>query len=173
MGSDTVSVDHMSIKVYWAIAGQTIDNEGTILDGTLPEQAACGPQFMDLNQVVINEFVPNVPDTGIGGDSGFEVPTSIHSPNDWDTRTVGNIQTSNDSYVNDNDEDQQGYSSFGFGIPTSAIINGLEVQIETRSSDPSGCQVGVNLSWNNGSSYATQKNQNLSGSDTIYTLGSL
>ncbi len=102
----------MSINVHWVIAGQTITWEATSTDGTLPSEAACGPQFIDLNRVVINEFVPNVPDTGIGGDSGFEVPTSIHSPNDWDTRTVGNIQTSNDSYVNDNDEDQQGYSHF-------------------------------------------------------------
>jgi len=173
-GTDTVSVDSITIKVYWAIAGQTINNEGTSIpeNPTIPSQAACGPMFAPLGGVVINEFVPNPSGgTPFAFDTDYKTPSRTYTPNDWDTNTVSNIQTSNNQYASDNDQnDQQGYSDFGFNIPSNAIIDGIEVQMEARATD-SGCQVGVNLSWNNGLSFATQKNQTLSGSDTLYTLG--
>ena len=104
-GDKTAYVDHIAMKVYWSIAGQTIDNEGTILDGTIPTEAACGPQFMDLGDVVINEFVPNTPDTGIsatifsdGFGTGFtdysfdEAPVWTEGGNGGEKRAAGSGQ---------------------------------------------------------------------------------
>lgn len=80
-------------------------------------------------------------------DTGFLTSTSTHSPNNWDTNTVGNIQTSNDQYVSDNDGDFQGYSSFNIpSITSGSTIDGIEVRAEAKSSDTSGCKLGISLS---------------------------
>jgi hypothetical protein len=67
---------------------------------------------------------------------------------------------------------QQGYTTFGFNIPPTATISGIALSVEAKSSDSSGCQVGAELSSNNGTGFTTSgTNAGVSGSDVAYTLG--
>lgn len=105
-------------------------------------------------------------------DTSYKSPTSTHSPNDWSH--ANRAYSSNDSYATSNDEGkEQGYDDFNFpSIPSGSTINGIEVKIEAKSTDVTGCSVFAQLSWNNGSSYTSTKSTNsLSGLDTSYTLG--
>ena len=107
-------------------------------------------------------------------DSGFQVPTSTHSPNGWDVRTVANVQTSDDIYAADDDEllSEQGYSNFNFPpLVGGSIVNGIEVQVEARASAASGCQLEARLSWNNRRFSTNIKTAALTGADAVYTLG--
>ena len=104
-------------------------------------------------------------------DTGFLTPTSTHGDNSsnsaWDVNTPSLVQASDNQYATDDDEDQQDWSNFNIPtIPNGSIIDGIEVNIEAKSSDSSGCRLEVNLSWNNGSSSTTDKNANINGSDT-------
>jgi hypothetical protein len=107
-------------------------------------------------------------------DTGFKTPTSTHSPNEWDTNTVANIQSSDNVYISDNDDDdEQGYSNFNFGsIPANAVIDGIEAKIEAKSTDNNGCSIQIRLSGNNGSNYTSSKSVNLDNTDDTTTLGS-
>ncbi|MEY4731396.1 MAG: hypothetical protein RL681_342, partial [Candidatus Parcubacteria bacterium] len=105
-------------------------------------------------------------------DTGFDVPTATHTPNSWSNNTVANVQSSNNARTNTTGiTNQQGYSNFGFGIPAGAVINGIEVAVESQTSD-SGCAIGVNLSWD-GTNYATQQTftLNSANTDTSHTFG--
>lgn len=101
----------------------------------------------------------------------WSTPTAIHSPNNWDVNTVANVQSSNDTYVTDNDGDEQGYSFNLPAITAGSTIDGIEVRAEAKSTDTSGCRLGVSLSWNSGSNYTDAKYMNLTGSDSTETLG--
>lgn len=105
-------------------------------------------------------------------DTSYKTPTATHSPNDWDDNSVAKVQSSNDTYATDNDEDEQGYGNFDFPtIPAGSTINGIEVKIEAKSSDPIGCRLETNLSWNNGSTYTSIKTAEINGTDAVYTHG--
>ncbi len=60
----------------------------------------------------------------------------------------------------------QGYGNFGFNVAAGLAIKGIEVKVEAKASDPAGCKLGVELSWDNGATYtATGKTVDLTGSD--------
>ena len=111
---------------------------------------------------------------GVAGNSGLKAPGSAHTPNNWSTSAVGNIQTSNNVYASTNNtgtSGEQGYSNFSLAIPTTATITGVEVVAEAKSSDSSGCRIGAELS-SNGSSFTNSGNDaGLTGTDASYTLG--
>ncbi len=111
---------------------------------------------------------------GTPGTSGFKTPTSTHAPNNWDTNTVANVQSSNNVYASDNDNDQQGYSGFGFTVPANAVITGIDVSAEAKSSDNSGCQLAVAISQNgtNFNTPAGQDTQALTNNDATLVFGS-
>ena len=101
-------------------------------------------------------------------------PGTAHAPNgQWTDPT--NAETSDDADATGTAGQAQGYSDFGFGIPTASIIIGIEVQVEAHSSDAGGdCELHVELSGDGGTSYPTAaKVAVLSGSDVVYVLGGL
>lgn len=104
-------------------------------------------------------------------DTGWNTPTAIHLPNNWDTNAVANAQTSNNVYVSDNDGSEQGYSFSPPAVPAGATINGVEVSAEAKSSDNSGCRLAVALSWNNGTNYTGFQESNLGNSDDTESFG--
>ena len=105
-------------------------------------------------------------------DTGFQVPTALHTPNGWDTVVISDVQSSDDTYAVDTGEDWQGFSNFNFpAIPATDQIDGIEVQVEANSTDNSGCRVEVELSWNGGTSNADQKAGGVSSADSLVTLG--
>jgi hypothetical protein len=107
----------------------------------------------------------------VSSDTGLIAPTIATAPNQWTNPTRAFV--SDNSYTTDVvNGHQQGFTTFGFSIPPTAIINGIALSVETKSSDTSGCQVGAELSSNNGTSFTTTgTNAGVSGSDVAYTLG--
>ncbi|MEK7569897.1 MAG: SpaA isopeptide-forming pilin-related protein [Patescibacteria group bacterium] len=71
----------------------------------------------------------------------------------------------------DSSGERHRYYNFNFSIPNASSIDGISVKADAWSSDSSGCQLGVDLSWNSGSSWSNEKTQNLSGNEATYTLG--
>jgi uncharacterized protein YegL len=116
------------------------------------------------------------PGIASASDTGYKTPTfasTADAYNDWDSKVVANIQTTNDLYVSDNDEnDWQGWEDFNFGtIPNGSAIKGITLKVEAKSSDSSGCELRVGLSGNNGTDFTNSKIVNLGGTDNESTLG--
>ncbi len=105
-------------------------------------------------------------------DTGWYTPTATHAPNNWDVSTVTNAQTSDDTYISEAGGQEQGYSFNLPAISASATINGIEVSAEAKSTDSSGCRLGVSLSWNGGTDYTTSTQyEDLTGSDASLSYG--
>jgi ribosomal protein L31 len=108
----------------------------------------------------------------LGGEPGFNPPTTSGSPhNEWSLGSSGYL--SDGVYASENTSgERQSYSTYGFNIPDSNEITGIEVKLEASATTPAGT-IEVALSWDNGSSITTTKTTaTLSSTDTIYTLGS-
>jgi hypothetical protein len=104
----------------------------------------------------------------ISGDTNFIPPTSAVSPNQWTNPT--RAFSSDNSYATNGQS--QGYGNFGFNIPPTATINGISLEVEAKSSDSSGCQVGAEISANNGTNFTTTGNTaSVTGSDGVDTFG--
>lgn len=105
-------------------------------------------------------------------DTGWLAPTATASPSNW--TSAQNAFASDDVYATKNSTTKpyQAYRNFGFSFPGGATITGIEVEVEARSSDPSGCRLGVELSWNRGTNYtAAGAFAPLSGTDQTVVLG--
>ena len=104
----------------------------------------------------------------IGSEPGFMPPTS----------TSGSWNDGPNAYISDNlyasmrQFAYQYYADFGFVIPSGNTIDGIEVKIEAKSSDDLSVYLPVDLSWDSGSHYTTEKYTSyLTTSDAVYTLG--
>lgn len=84
----------------------------------------------------------------------------------------GNAFASDNVYAtNVGEAEEQGYSGFNFSVPAGSTIQGIEVLVEAKSSDASGCQLEVELVWDGGTSGTTDIVQPLTGSDSILPFG--
>ncbi|MGZ8527539.1 MAG: hypothetical protein ACXWWR_01995, partial [Candidatus Limnocylindrales bacterium] len=62
--------------------------------------------------------------------------------------------------------DTQAYGNFGFNLANGLAIKGIEIRVEAKASDLAGCQLAVEVSWDDGGTYtATGKKVALTGSD--------
>ena len=138
-----------------------------------PQKAAAATVGNDVSKVTANTAV--VP-ASLLADTGYQLPTDTHSPNEWGEGSLGdasNALTDNGQYAQDDDEgNEQGYQDFGFSIPAGSTIRGISVKAEAKSSDVSGCVLQMKLSWNNGSNYTSNwKTDALTGTDAILDFG--
>jgi hypothetical protein len=101
------------------------------------------------------------------------VPTTTVAPNNWNTNTVANIQTSNNVYVSEVGGGSQGYSGFDFSIPAGSVIDGIEITVEAKSSTGVACRLGVAASVDGGATYSSTTYYILTDSDLLYTFGGL
>ncbi len=108
--------------------------------------------------------------------SGWNAPTIATEVSDGGSDIVeANGLTSNNSYATFNDNnDIVDYKNFGYLIPASATIDGIEVSVEgKRDGGVMPRTFSANLSWNNGTSFATAKNgTDLTTTERIVVLGS-
>ncbi|MCA9327082.1 VWA domain-containing protein [Candidatus Saccharibacteria bacterium] len=119
-------------------------------------------------------FVPVATTSAL--DTGWSTPTATHAPNNWDVNTVANAQTSNNVYISESNNqnqagEEQGYSFNIPALPANAVINGVQVTAEAKSTDNNGCRLGVALSWNGGSNYSSYQYSNLGNSDSTENFG--
>lgn len=106
-------------------------------------------------------------------DTGFRSPTDSHMPNGgWSH--VNDALTSDNEYAKANAKEtngyEQGYSNFGFSIPVGSQIDGIEVLVDAKADD-SACQLGVSLSYNDGTDWVSYKIQSIGESESTYTYG--
>jgi hypothetical protein len=106
------------------------------------------------------------------GDTGWRTPTATASPSNW--TNPQNAYVSDDLYATKNSTSNpyQAWRTFGFSIPSGATITGIEVSVEARSTDSAGCRLGVELSWNGGSSWTSSgKFAALTNVEQVFVLG--
>ena len=107
-----------------------------------------------------------------------KAPTSASAPNQWTNPT--RAFASDNSYATDSTNGhQQGYSNFGFAIPSGATIQGIQITTEAKISGtasprdtltlyPSG--QGSQTAWTNGEATIDETGTpNCSSGDSIYT----
>ena len=97
---------------------------------------------------------------GLTSDTGFLSPSACDDDySDWTNPT--SAYSSNDVYATATGIDQyQDYYNFGFSIPSGATIDGIEISVEAYCEDTEEAsqRLGVELSWNGGSSYTSTSN---------------
>lgn len=106
------------------------------------------------------------------GSTGWRVPSRTDTPSNW--TNPGNAYASDNFYATKNSttDPYQAWRSFGFSFPGGATVTGIEVEVEARSSDPSGCRLGVELSYNGGTDWiVTGRSVDLTGTDQVFVLG--
>ncbi|HMJ79754.1 MAG TPA: pilus assembly protein TadG-related protein [Candidatus Dormibacteraeota bacterium] len=105
------------------------------------------------------------------GVMGPAAPTANHSPNNW--TNPGNGWASDNVYATVNTTGaQQGWDDFRLtGFPGGVIFDGIQVDIEAKSS-PAGCDLQVALSWNDGGSWTSSDTiSNLTTTDQVRSAG--
>ncbi len=110
--------------------------------------AKAGNIHLGAGRTVLNAFVTT---TSSSGNTDFLSPTA-NANSGWTNPTDG--YTANDirAYA-DSSSDIVQYYNFGFSVPASSNITGIQVQTEGYNSGSR--QAEVSLSWNNGTSYTT------------------
>jgi Flp pilus assembly protein TadG len=104
-----------------------------------------------------------IPTRGTSASVGPSAPTANDTPNNW-SNANGAFADGGSNHANNNTGARQGYRDFHFAVPAGATIDGIEVSIKARSTDNNGCAIGVDLSWDNGTTYTTENILALSGS---------
>lgn len=108
-----------------------------------------------------------------GDNNGFQTNAANAYANDGlfavDTNSGNGTSTSCTS----TQKDKHIYSNYGFSIPGTAVIDGIEVRLDGRVDSTSGSpRFCVQLSWNGGTSWTTAKTTtNLTTSELTYLLG--
>lgn len=134
------------------------------LDGTYRPNYKVEAKELDGTTVDVVTFTDS--------DTTFKSPSAVDGNHDeWSNAT--NAFSSDDQYATENSEDDdQSFENFGFSIPAGSTINGIELRLEAKSSDTSGCQLEVRMWSQSDNEHTDYKTQALTGSDTIFTLGS-
>ena len=115
-----------------------------------------------LNYYGVGDF--RIPTAGTApGNTGARAATATPTPTGWSNASSA-FADGGSTHASNNNGGQQGYGNFGFSIPAGSTIDGIEVRVKARSSDSSGCQIGVDLSWNSGVTYTSRRTVNLTGS---------
>ncbi len=103
-------------------------------------------------------------------DTGAKAPGATAAPNGWTDPSNAFVADGSVATASGDNVDQ-GYTTFGFGVPAGSIIDGITVRVTARSTDATGCQVQVRLSPNAGSSFTTRQTADLTDADQTLTLG--
>jgi uncharacterized repeat protein (TIGR01451 family) len=102
--------------------------------------------------------------------SGNLSPTANHAPNQW-TNPGNAWDGDGTNYATATQNNDQGYASFGLpAIPTGSIVTGIRVTAVAKTTD-ADCDLGVSLSWDNGTSTTGRQDQSIGTSDTTVTFG--
>lgn len=124
---------------------------------------------MVVNVSALGAFVPNF---ALADTTTYQSPTANAQNGNGDSWTnPQNAYSNGGGAATETGGDRHRFYNFNFSFPAGATVTGIEVQADAWSSDPTGCQLGVDLSWNGGTNWSTEKVQNLSGAETTYTLG--
>jgi uncharacterized protein YjdB len=117
---------------------------------------------------------PAVNTVATGGDNnGYQTNTSNAYTNDGlfavDTNSGNNNRTS----CTDSGKDKHLFYNYGFNLPTSSTVNGIEVRLDAKVDSTGGApKICVQLSWDGGTSWTTAKiTSTLTTNEATYVLG--
>lgn len=126
----------------WSVA-ELSDENFVVKLKNIDTGAGCAPPTTGVDFLQVNVYYKDLVE------EGFSPPSAAHAPNDF--ATPENAFTNNDvDATSTASGEEQGYANFGLTIPNGSIITGIEVLVEAASSDSEGCQLDVNLSWDDG-----------------------
>lgn len=186
--SAIASLDHLQARVHYTtaqaspteaalLAADTAKLAGvnifTIHFGTDPSGYIGKELLANLangNSIVTGHQNGSVADAGSGTSNSISsLSTTAVIPNQFSNPTRAFTNNSQYSTANSNGN-QQGYSGFALNVPPGSTINTIDVMVEAKSSDSSGCQIGVALSSDTGASFTSMDNASINDRDNNYTL---
>jgi hypothetical protein len=92
--------------------------------------------------------------------TGPRVPTNTATPNNW-TNPANGLTNNGVFTTATSTASMQAYRDLGLAVPGSDTVNGIEIRLDARSSDSLGCRLAVALSWNNGTTWSSERFVNL------------
>ncbi|UCD78513.1 MAG: hypothetical protein JSW26_24375, partial [Desulfobacterales bacterium] len=106
-------------------------------------------------------------------DTGFKTTGNIVATGAWTNFTTTALNSSDANRASVSTSTSYGVcSTYAFGVPGGATIDGIEVAIEGyREGGIGGASGDVELSWNNGSNWTTAKTNSYGTTETTYTYG--
>jgi hypothetical protein len=108
----------------------------------------------------------------LGNEVGFRAPTTNGAPNNEWTSGASGIASDGVYTSAASSGLRQTYGNFGFSVPATNQITGVEVKFEAQGSTAAGT-ISARLSWNGGTNSTTlETTGTLTTSDVVYTLGS-
>ncbi len=138
-------------------------------------ECGCMPAFKRLLLLLVICIGLTPVQTVLAADTGVKTATNIvSSGSNWSGFTVGNLNTSDDNRAtNWSSTDYGVVSSFTFGVPAGALIDGIKVDAEiSNSRNNQTVNYAVALSGNNGSGWTTAKTDSIYDNvDETHTLG--
>ena len=148
-------VDTFFMKIFGIQSIQAIRTSKA--DFILPVPMGSPEQWYGIGNYEV--FSPGPPHT-----RGPAVPTNIAGPNNWTNGPDG--RTNNSVYATTgNTTSMQGYRDFGLGVPGADTINGIQIRVDAKSTDSAGCRLGVSLSWDNGTTWSSERFVDLTNND--------
>jgi hypothetical protein len=124
--------------------------------------------------------------TGMKGPTANSAETTSAGDNNGDEVNASNAHTNDSLYAIDNNsgsgtntscthaqKDKHRFYNFGFDVPVTAMIQGIEVRLDARADSTSGApKICVQLSWDGGASWtATKSTATLTTRNATYILG--
>ena len=148
-------VDTFFMKIFGIQTIQAIRTSKA--DFILPVPMGSPEQWYGIGNYEV--FSPGPPHT-----RGPAVPTNTAGPNNWTNGPDG--RTNNSVYATTgNTTSMQGYRDFGLGVPGADTINGIQIRVDAKSTDSVGCRLGVSLSWDNGTTWSSERFVDLTNND--------
>jgi hypothetical protein len=106
-------------------------------------------------------------------DTGFKSGGSADGGGGWGSWTVARLATDNNARGDTvNNDVYASLWTFGFGIPGSSAIDGIEVELQGKNRIVAAVDYAIELSWDGGTNWTTAKTDSFtSTSEAIDTLG--
>jgi len=101
----------------------------------------------------------------MAADTGAKTATSVISSGSWTNFTVGYLNTSDDLWATNTTNNNYGVvSTFGFGVPAGAQIDGIQVDVEgSNSNNGKTVNYAVELSGNAGTGWSATRADTFTG----------
>jgi PKD repeat protein len=108
-----------------------------------------------------------------GDNNGYQASPANAYANDSAVATDTNSGTNNNASCTNNGKDKHRYYNYNLSIPTTAVIQGIQVSLDARADAADGSpKICVQLSWDGGTSWTAAKSTTtLSTTEATYTLG--
>jgi hypothetical protein len=115
----------------------------------------------------------NSAETSSAGDNnGYEINASNSHPVDSLFAVDNNSGSGTNTSCTHAQKDKHRFYNFGFDVPGTALIQGIEVRLDAKADSASGApKICVQLSWDGGASWTVTKSTTLTTSDATYILG--